>query len=71
MNANKPASKNTKEKKKKKTKNPAMGKSIINMLGGFTVLRFTSMLGMHNIYFSKKELLKINAKLNKIRRPNK
>jgi hypothetical protein len=38
------------------------------MLGGFTVLRLTSMMGMANISFTKEELLKINAKLNKIKR---
>ena len=41
------------------------------MLGGFTVLRMTSMMGMANVSFTKEELLKINAKLNKIRKPKK
>ena len=41
------------------------------MLGGFTVLRMTSMMGMANISFTKEELLKMNAKLNKIRKPKK
>ena len=40
------------------------------MIGNFTVLRFTGMLGMRNVYFTKEELLKINSRLNKIRRPN-
>ena len=39
------------------------------MLGGFTVLRMTSMMGMANISFTKEELLAMNAKLNKIRKP--
>ena len=38
------------------------------MLGGCPVLRLTSMMGMANISFTKEELLKINAKLNKIRK---
>ena len=43
-------------------------KGMGQMLGGFTVLRLTSMMGMANISFTKEELLKINAKLNKIRK---
>ena len=58
-----------KKKKKKKTKNPEMGSGVMNMIGNFTVLRFTGMLGMRNVYFTKEELLKINAKLNRIRKP--
>ena len=60
-----------KKKKKKKNKNPEMGSGVMNMIGNFTVLRFTGMLGMRNVYFTKEELLKINAKLNRIRKPNK
>ena len=44
-------------------------KGMGQMLGGFTVLRLTSMMGMANISFTKEELLKINAKLNKIKAP--
>ena len=44
-------------------------KGMGQMLGGFTVLRLTSMMGMANISFNKEELLAINAKLNKIRKP--
>ena len=39
------------------------------MISGFTVLRFTGMLGMRNINFSKEELLKMNKKLNRIKKP--
>ena len=49
-------------------------KSVSNMgqmLGSFTVLRLTSMMGMANISFTKEELLKMNAQLNKIRKPRK
>ena len=70
MSANKPASKD-KTKKKKKSKNPEISSGVMNMIGGFSVLRFTGMLGMRNVYFTKEELLKINAKLNKIRKPQK
>jgi beta-galactosidase len=42
---------------------------LMQMMGGFTVLRLTSMMGMMNISFTKEELLKMNKKLNKIRKP--
>ena len=58
-----------KKKKKKKTGNPEMGSGVMNMIGNFTVLRFTGMLGMRNVYFTKEELLKINAKLNRMKKP--
>ena len=44
-------------------------KGMGQMLGGFTVLRLTSMMGMANISFNKEELLAMNAKLNKIKAP--
>ena len=46
-------------------------KGLGKMMGGFTVLRMTSMMGMANVSFTKEELLKINAQLNKIRKPKK
>ncbi len=42
---------------------------LMQMLGGFTVLRLTSMIGMANVNFTKEELLKMNKKLNRIRKP--
>ena len=47
------------------------GGGLMEMMGGFTVLRLTSMMGMANISFTKEELLKMNKKLNKIKRPRK
>ena len=44
-------------------------KGLGQMLGGFTVLRMTSMMSMANVSFTKEELLKINDQLNKIRKP--
>jgi len=42
---------------------------MMQMMGGFTVLRlFTLMGGMANVKFTKEELLDINKKLNKIRK---
>ena len=46
-------------------------KGMGQMLGGFTVLRMTSMIGMVNVSFTKEELLAINAKLNKMKKPKK
>ena len=45
------------------------GGGLMQMMGGFTVLRLTSMVGMMNISFTKEELLKLNKKLNKIKKP--
>ena len=42
---------------------------VMQMMGGFTVLRLTSMMGMLNISFTKEELLKMNKQLNMIRKP--
>ena len=42
---------------------------LMQMMGGFTVLRLTSMMGMMNISFTKEELLKLNRQLNRIRKP--
>ena len=46
-------------------------KGMGQMLGGFTVLRLTSMMGMANISFNKEELLEINQKLCRIKVPKK
>ena len=46
-------------------------KGMGQMLGGFTVLRLTSMMGMANISFTKEELLEINQKLCRIKVPKK
>ena len=45
------------------------GGGIMEMMAGFTVLRLTSMMGMMNISFTKEELLKMNKKLNRIKKP--
>ncbi len=47
------------------------GGGMMQMLSGFTVLRMTSMLGMVNVAFTKEELLKLNKKLNRVRKPKK
>ncbi len=63
-----PKQKSDKKAPKKKQKTN-VDSGVMNMISGFTVLRFTGMLGMRNISFTKEELLKMNAKLNKIRKP--
>ena len=47
------------------------GGGLMQMLGGFSVLRMTSMMGMMNISLTKEELLKMNKQLNRIRKPRK
>ncbi|MBO5889043.1 MAG: glycoside hydrolase family 2 protein [Clostridia bacterium] len=42
---------------------------MMAMMGGFTVLRLTSLVSMMNINFTKEELLKMNKQLNKIKKP--
>lgn len=67
-NSSKPKTKKEKVKKQKKQKTPEMSSGLMDMIGGFTVLRFTGMLGMRNVYFTKEELLAINKKLNRIKK---
>ena len=68
MSQGQPQSKD-KMKRKKKQKNPEINSGVMDMISSFTVLRFTGMLGMRNVTFTKEELLKMNSQLNKIRRP--
>ncbi len=63
-----PKTKRKKGEKKKKNK-ANMDGGVMNMISSFTVLRFTGMLGMRNINFTKEELLKMNKKLNRISKP--
>ncbi len=68
------AKKQSGPKTKKSRKNGSKNKTnvdgnVMNMINSFTVLRFTGMLGMRNISFTKEELLKMNRKLNRIRKP--
>ncbi|MBE6729234.1 MAG: glycoside hydrolase family 2 protein [Ruminococcaceae bacterium] len=46
-----------------------MNDSMMSMLGGFTVLRLSGMLGMVGVDLTKEQLLDLNAKLNKIKKP--
>ncbi len=44
---------------------------MMKMMFSFTVLRLTSMVGMVGITLTKEDLLSLNAKLNKIKKPKK
>ena len=46
----------------------AFGGAMMQMMGSFTVLRLTSLMGAANIKFSKEDLLGLNAQLNKIKK---
>ncbi len=46
-----------------------MNDTMMDMMGGFTVLRLSGMLGMVGIELTKEQLLDLNAKLNKIKKP--
>ena len=69
--------KNKKNQKKEKGEKKSGGFQVdlkadgglMAMMGSFTVLRLTSMLGMINVSFTKDELLKMNKKLNRIKIP--
>ena len=50
---------------------PSALKGMMDMMGGFTVLRMSGMVGMVGVSFTKEELLKMNAQLNKIKAPKK
>ncbi|MBQ7130769.1 MAG: glycoside hydrolase family 2 protein [Oscillospiraceae bacterium] len=57
----------------KKDGNPGMTISLksiggmMDMMGSFTILRLSSMVGMVGVSFTKEELLSMNAKLNRIK----
>ncbi|MBR5290358.1 MAG: glycoside hydrolase family 2 protein [Erysipelotrichaceae bacterium] len=61
--------KKEKKPKAKKKKAPSVDSGTMDMIGSFTVLRFTSLVAMRNVFFTKEELLKMNRTLNKIKKP--
>ncbi len=44
---------------------------MMKMMGGFTLLRLTGLMGTAGVKLTKEDLLDLNAKLNKIKKPNK
>jgi len=67
------ANKDSNDKSEKMSMNFSLKsvKGMMDMMGGFTVLRMSGMVGMVGISFTKEELLAMNAKLNKIKAPKK
>ena len=57
------------EKKKEETENNLS--SMMTMLGSFTILRLTSLLGAGHVEVTKEQLLNLNEKLNKVECPVK
>ena len=47
----------------------AMTQDMLQMMNGFTLLRLTGLMGAMNVKFNREELLEINAKLNRIKKP--
>ena len=45
-----------------------MNETMMSMMGGFTVLRLSGMLGMMGVNLTKEELLDLNAQLNEIKK---
>ena len=48
-----------------------MNEGMMQMMGGFTVLRLTNLMGTAGVQFTKEELLDLNAQLNKIKKKEK
>jgi beta-galactosidase len=46
-----------------------MTEDMMKMMGGFTVLRLTNLMGNMNVTWTKEELLAMNKQLNRIRKP--
>jgi beta-galactosidase len=46
-----------------------LSEEMFKMMGGFTVLRLTGLMGAAGVKFSKEELLRMNSELNKIKKP--
>ena len=46
-----------------------MGGQMMDMLGGFTILRMSGMIGMVGVNLTKKDLLKVNRRLNRVKKP--
>ena len=47
----------------------AMGDGLMQMMGGFTLLRLSGMMGMMGYNPTKEDLLGLNAMLNQIKKP--
>lgn len=59
----------TKKLSSSKTAGFEMNEGMMQMLGGFTILRLTGLLGMTGAELTKEQLLALNAQLNQIEKP--
>ena len=59
------------EKSEKKGGSFELSGDMMQLVGGFTILRASGMVGMVGINLTREDLLKLNAKLNKIKAPKK
>ena len=48
-----------------------MNAGMMEMMGGFTIIRLTGLMGTAGVNFTKEDLLDLNEKLNKIKKPKK
>ena len=46
-----------------------MNEGMMQMMGGFTVIRLVSLMGMAGLKMTKEQLLALNAQLNQIKKP--
>ncbi len=63
------AAKIMKQMSKNKAAGFEMNAGMMEMMGGFTILRLSGMMGMAGVELTKEDLLELNAKLNKIKKP--
>lgn len=47
-----------------------MNENMMKMMGGFSVLRLSNLMGTAGVKFTKEQLLAINAQLNTVKKPN-
>ena len=59
------------EKKEGGNSSFKMSPEMLQMIGSFTILRMSGMVGMVGVTLTEKDLLKLNAQLNKIKAPKK
>jgi beta-galactosidase len=45
-----------------------MNENMMKMLGGFTLIRLTGLLGMTGVKFTREQLLELNSQLNQIKK---
>ena len=56
---------------KKKAAGFELNEGMMQMMGGFTLVRLSNLMGTANVKITKEQLLGVNAMLNKIKKPKK